>query len=35
MNIVVMSGTTVKPLPANATFLQKPFIPEKLLEAVR
>lgn len=35
MNIVVMSGTTVKPLPANATFLQKPFTPERLLVAVR
>lgn len=35
MNIVVMSGTKVKPLPAEATFLQKPFPPEKLLEAVR
>jgi DNA-binding NtrC family response regulator len=35
MTIVVMSGTTVKPLPANATFLQKPFAPERLLEVVR
>jgi DNA-binding NtrC family response regulator len=35
MTIVIMSGTIVKPMPANATFLQKPFAPERLLEAVR
>ena len=35
LNIVVMSGTNVKPLPSETTFLQKPFPPERLLEAVR
>ena len=35
MTIVVISGTIVKPMPANATFLQKPFTPERLLNAVR
>jgi DNA-binding NtrC family response regulator len=35
VTIVVMSGSTVKPMPGNATFLQKPFAPERLLEVVR
>lgn len=35
MNIVIMSGTTVNLMPANATFLQKPFPMMRLLEAVR
>lgn len=35
MNIILISGTQVEPAPANATFLQKPFAPERLLEAVR
>jgi len=35
MNIVIMSGTTVKPIPVDTTFLQKPFIPARLLEAIR
>ena len=35
MNIVIMSGTTVQPMPVNTTFLQKPFTPARLLEAVR
>ena len=35
MNIIIMSGKTVNPIPVNATFLQKPFSAEQLLEAVR
>ena len=35
MAVVIMSGTVVKPMPANATFLQKPFKPERLLDVVR
>ena len=35
MNIIIMSGKTVKPIPVNTTFLQKPFTAERLLEAVR
>lgn len=35
MNIVLISGTKVEPAPAITTFLQKPFAPERLLEAVR
>jgi DNA-binding NtrC family response regulator len=35
MNIIVMSGKQVKRLPAHTTFLQKPFAPMLLLEAVR
>ena len=35
MNIIVMSGKTVNHIPVNATFLQKPFTTEQLLEAVR
>lgn len=34
MNIIVMSGKQVKCLPAHTTFLQKPFAPILLLEAV-
>ena len=35
MNIVIISGTTVEPIPVNTTFLQKPFTAAQLLEAVR
>ena len=35
MNVVIISGTTVKPIPVNTTFLQKPFTTAQLLEAVR
>jgi len=35
MNIIIMSGKTVNHIPVNATFLQKPFTAEQLLEAVR
>ena len=35
MNIIIMSGKTVNPIPVNATFLQKPFTAEQLLEVVR
>ena len=35
MNIIIMSGKTVRPIPVNTTFLQKPFTAEQLLEAVR
>jgi DNA-binding NtrC family response regulator len=34
MNIIIMSGKTVGPIPVNITFLQKPFSPEQLLEAI-
>jgi DNA-binding NtrC family response regulator len=34
MAIVLMSGTAVKQMPANTIFLQKPFTPERLLQAV-
>jgi DNA-binding NtrC family response regulator len=35
MNIIIMSGKTVNHIPVNATFFQKPFTAEQLLEAVR
>jgi DNA-binding NtrC family response regulator len=35
MNIILMSGTKVEPAPSITTFLQKPFAPDQLLEAVR
>ena len=35
MNIVIMSGTTVNPMPVGIAFLQKPFPPERLLDMVR
>ena len=35
MNIIIMSGKKVNHMPVNATFLQKPFTAEQLLEAVR
>ena len=35
MNIIVISGTRVEAIPANTKFLQKPFAPERLLEAIR
>ena len=35
LNIVIMSDTTVQPMPVDTTFLQKPFVPARLLEAVR
>ena len=35
LNIIIMSGKDVKPIPVNTTFLQKPFTAAQLLEAVR
>jgi len=35
MNIIIMSGKAVTPIPVNTTFLQKPFTAAQLLEAVR
>ena len=35
MNIVIMSGTTVHPMPVGTAFLRKPFLPERLLDMVR
>jgi DNA-binding NtrC family response regulator len=35
LNIVIMSGKTVAPVPVNTKFLQKPFTAAQLLEAVR
>jgi hypothetical protein len=35
MNIVIMSGRTVERMPVGTTFLQKPFPPERLLDAIR
>jgi FixJ family two-component response regulator len=35
MNIVIMSGASVKPMPVGTTFLQKPFTRERLLDAIR
>jgi DNA-binding NtrC family response regulator len=35
MNIVIMSGTTVTPIPVGTVFLRKPFPPERLLDMVR
>jgi DNA-binding NtrC family response regulator len=35
MNIVIMSGTTVNPIPVGTAFLRKPFPPERLLDMVR
>ena len=35
MNIVIMSGTTVTPMPVGTAFLRKPFPPERLLGMVR
>jgi DNA-binding NtrC family response regulator len=35
LNIVIMSGTTVNPMPVGTAFLRKPFAPERLLDLVR
>jgi DNA-binding NtrC family response regulator len=35
MNIVIMSGKTVQPIPVKTAFLQKPFAAAQLLQAVR
>lgn len=35
LNIIVMSGTQVGPLPKHTTFLHKPFQAEPFLQAVR
>jgi DNA-binding NtrC family response regulator len=35
VNIIIMSGKAVKPIPVNTTFLQKPFTAEQLLDVVR
>jgi DNA-binding NtrC family response regulator len=35
LNIVIMSGKPVKPMPVGTAFLQKPFPPERLLAMVR
>ena len=35
MNIIIMSGASVKPMPVDTTFLQTPFDPTRLLEAIR
>ena len=34
LNIVLMSGKQMEPVPAGAIFLSKPFAPRRLLEAV-
>ena len=33
LNIVIMSGKTVQPIPVNTTFLQKPFTAAQLLRS--
>ena len=35
MNIVIISGTAVEPIPVGTMFLRKPFPPERLLDMVR
>ena len=35
LNIVIISGTTVHPIPVGTAFLRKPFPPERLLDMVR
>ena len=35
MNIVIISGTTVNPMPVGTSFLRKPFPPGRLLDMVR
>ena len=35
LNIVIMSGATVPPMPVGTAFLRKPFAPERLLDMVR
>ncbi|KRR15017.1 DNA-binding protein [Bradyrhizobium jicamae] len=35
LNIVIISGTSVNPMPVGTAFLQKPFSPERLLDMVR
>ena len=35
MNIVIISGRTLERVPAGTTFLQKPFAPARLLDAIR
>lgn len=35
LNIVLMSGTPMAPLPPGTTFLHKPFPPARFLEAVQ
>lgn len=34
MNIIVISGTNAGPLPVGTKFLQKPFAPSRLLDAI-
>ena len=35
LNIVIMSGKNVNPMPVGTAFLRKPFPPERLLNMVR
>ena len=35
LNIVIISGRIVDPLPVGTAFLRKPFLPEPLLDLVR
>lgn len=34
LNVIVISGTPVRPVPYRTTFLRKPFLPSRLLEAI-
>jgi DNA-binding NtrC family response regulator len=35
LNVVITSGNPVKPVPYRTTFLRKPFLPSRLLEAIK
>jgi len=35
LNIIIISGKAVRPIPMNTTFLQKPFTAAQLFGAVR
>jgi DNA-binding NtrC family response regulator len=35
LNVIIISGEPVKPVPYRTTFLRKPFLASRLLEAIR
>src|SRR5271167_1886465 len=35
LNVIITSGDPLKPVPCRTTFLPKPFLPSRLLEAIK
>jgi DNA-binding NtrC family response regulator len=35
LHVIIISGKEVKPVPYRTTFLRKPFLPSRLLEAIK